>query len=209
MWSLLRLAPESPQWREKPVPPRGPHTVPCSLRLSPRWALLPLPVGPGSPRAGGLEAAAPSGLPCLLCCLNHASLFGLLFPHFSPSRPCRPFCPFHRLLLWPDPSLCACFLVASLVLFCQMRKALSFYGPPGQYLVLPGWLLLCSHAPGLPGLRLAVCRPVCASTGLCASWAPQFTPIVWLLLEMRSDGAVSLMQSRRPRATCAWQTCPH
>ena len=144
---------------------------------------------------------------CAVC--NHASLFGLLFPHFSPSRACRPSCPFYCLLLWADPSLCTCFLVASLVLFCQARRALSFYSPPGQCLVLPGWLLLCSHAPELPGLCSAVCRPVCASTGLCALWAPQFTPIVWLLPGMRSDGAVSLGQSRRPRATCAWQTCPY
>lgn len=93
---------------------------------------------------------------------------------------------------------------------CSLRRErLSFCGPPGQRLVLPGCLLLCSHAPGLPGPRHAVCRPVCASTGLCASRAPQFPPIVWLLPKMRSDGDVSLVQSRWPRATCAWQTCRH
>lgn len=86
-------------------------------------------------------------------------------PQFSPSRPCRPSCPFHRLLLWPDPSLCACFLVASLVLFSQARKALILW--PSWSVPCPSWLSAalqpCPWAPRL----LSFCLPTC----LCLHWA--------------------------------------
>lgn len=163
--SALRLTPESPQLGEKPIPPGG-RNSPSQSEALPWLGPLPPPCGSQftqSWRPGGchhLHAPEPPVL-SVTTLLSLASCS----PQFSPSRPCRPSCPFHRLLLWPDPSLCACFLVASLVLFSQARKALILW--PSWSVPCPSWLSAALQPyPWAPRL-LSCCLPTC----LCLHWA--------------------------------------